>query len=150
MSVANFGLGGEGIIRAAGGVVWRAAPPGGAWPLEVLVIHRPHRQDWSLPKGKLEPGETDEQAAVREVEEETGFRCTMGVDLGLSHHVDHKGRPKTTHWWEMQVESGEFAANDEVDEVRWLIPEDAAGLLTWASDHQVLERLLAAWPQLAP
>ena len=130
---------GDGVVRAAGGAVWRRGGSG----LEVLVIHRPHRSDWSLPKGKLDPGESDAEAAVREVEEETGYRCRLGTDLGLTAHIDHRGRPKQVHWWEMQVESGAFTPNDEVDVLRWLGPDEAEALLTWSTDREVLTRLRA-------
>ena len=123
-------------VRAAGGVVWRPAADG----VEVLVVHRPHRSDWSFPKGKLEPGESEADAARREVAEETGFECRLGEVLGESHYVDHKGRPKVVHWWAMEVIGGDFAANDEVDEVRWLPVDAAAALLSWPTDAGVLER----------
>src|SRR5690606_15557711 len=108
--------GADGRVRAAGGVVWRPAGSG----IEVLVCHRPHRHDWTFPKGKLEAGESFEAAARREVAEETGFVCALGADLGSVHYTDHRGRPKVVRWWAMQVESGSFTPNGEVDEVRWL------------------------------
>ena len=79
------------VVRAAGGVVSR---PNDRGELEVLLVHRPHRQDWTFPKGKVDAGETDEACALREVEEETGLRCTLGSELPHSSHVDHKGRLK--------------------------------------------------------
>ena len=75
-------------VKAAGGVVWRRGPGG----IEVAVAHRPHRRDWSLPKGKLDPGETWQQAALREVEEEIGFRCRLGRELSQTEYTDQKGR----------------------------------------------------------
>ena len=86
--------------------------------------------DWSLPKGKLDPGETWEQAALREVEEEIGFRCRLGRELPSTSYTDQKGRSKVVRYWLMEPEEGEFAPNDEVDELRWLIPSAAAELLT--------------------
>ena len=95
---------------------------------EVLLVHRPRYDDWTLPKGKLDPGETFEQAALREVEEETGVRCRLGRELPDVHY-DNKDRPKLVRYWLMEVEGRGFEPNDEVDEVRWLC-EDAE-LLTY-------------------
>ena len=90
--------------------------------LEVLVIHRPRYDDWTLPKGKAEPGDADLMAtARREVWEETGLRCRLGADLGEVGYIA-KGRPKVVHYWSMQADEGSFAANDEVDEVEWMTP----------------------------
>src|SRR5207302_7956801 len=86
------GLDVDGVVRAAGGVVGRLAPDG---ELEVLLVHRPRYDDWSLPKGKLHAEETEEAAALREVEEETGFRCELGPELPRSAYTDSRGRPKT-------------------------------------------------------
>ena len=104
-------------VKAAGGVVWRRGPGG----IEVAVAHRPHRSDWSLPKGKLDPGESWEEAALREVHEEIGFRCRLGRELPSTSYTDQKGRSKVVRYWLMEVESETpLADNDEVDEVRWL------------------------------
>jgi 8-oxo-dGTP diphosphatase len=131
---------GTALVRAAGGVVWRPDGRGGA---EVLIAHRPRRADWSFPKGKAEPGEDDAACGLREVQEETGYRCLLGPDLGRVHYRDHRDRPKVVRWWAMTVRSGGFVANDEVDEVRWLAASDAAGRLTWATDREVLRRFEA-------
>ena len=128
------------LVRAAGGVVWRPAGEG----VEVLVAHRPHRRDWSFPKGKLEPGEDEATAAWREVAEETGLRCRLGDDLGEVSYRDQKDRPKVVRWWSMTVEGGAFTPNDEVDEVRWLPPAEAGALLTWPTDVEVLARFCRA------
>lgn len=126
-------------VLAAGGVVWRARGVRGD-DVEVLIVHRPKRSDWSFPKGKLDPGESFEDAAVREVEEETGYRCRLGADLGSTCYRDQKGRPKTVRWWSMRIEGGDFVANDEVDQVQWCPVQAAETALTWPSDHQVLQR----------
>ena len=128
------------LIRAAGGVVWRTGPTGEA---EVLVVHRPKYDDWSLPKGKLDPGETDEEAALREVEEETGYRCTLGPELVGTSYIDRKGRPKEVRYWVMTVVSGEFAPGEEVDEIRWLPVDDARRLLSYLRDVDVLEAFVS-------
>ena len=124
-------------VEAAGGVVTRTNASG---ELEILVVHRPRYDVWSLPKGKLEPGETIEQAALREVQEETGIRCALGQPVGEPHHYrDRKGRPKVVHFFRMTpVETGPWAANDEVDELRWVIPGDAVSLLTYDADRQLV------------
>jgi 8-oxo-dGTP diphosphatase len=138
---------GDNVVRAAGGVVTRPAAGGG---VEVLVVHRPRYDDWSLPKGKAEPGERDEDAAVREVEEETGYRCTLGAELPPVHYEDRHGRPKRVRFWHMSVtsenggrptEDPEFVANDEVDEVRWISPTAAATLLSYDADRRIVRSL---------
>ena len=131
-------LSAAGVVQAAGGVVSRRGDGG---PLEVLLVHRPRYDDWSFPKGKLEPGETHEEAAVREVEEETGFRCALGSELPSTSYHDSKGRPKTVRYWAMQPLEGEFRPHGEVDEVRWLSREKARKLLSHRHDRQVLEAL---------
>ena len=123
------------LVRAAGGVVWRAADG----DVEVLLVHRPKYDDWSLPKGKCDAGESDEDAARREVFEETGLRCTMGAELVESHYTDNRGRPKVVRYWAMEPVGGTFAANQEVDEVRWLPLDEARRLLSYERDLPVLE-----------
>ena len=123
------------LVRAAGGVVWRV---GENTRLEVLIVHRPKYDDWSFPKGKLDPGEGDEQCAVREVEEETGLRCVLGHELAGTSYIDRKGRPKIVRYWEMTVSGGEFAPNDEVDVVQWLTVDEADHLLSYDRDRALL------------
>jgi 8-oxo-dGTP pyrophosphatase MutT (NUDIX family) len=130
---------GSNAIQAAGGVLWRDDED--TW--RCAVIHRPKYDDWTLPKGKLDPGETHEQAAVREVHEETGWRAEVGVALGEVHYL-HNGRPKTVVYWAMQAVDGGFEPNDEVDELRWVVPDLARGLLSYDRDREVLDRFLAA------
>jgi len=138
-------LGGLAVpIRAAGGVVWRPADSvDGHAGLEVAVIHRPRYDDWSLPKGKLAPGESDLDAAVREVLEETGFHVRVGRPLGETRY-DKAGptgtRPKVVRWWAMQAEGGVFSPTREVDDLRWLSLAQASDRLTRVTDRDVLER----------
>jgi 8-oxo-dGTP diphosphatase len=128
-------------VQAAGGVVWRRSPTG---RIEVLLVHRPRYDDWSVPKGKLDPGEDHATAAVREVEEETGLRCSLGPELWSTSYVDRKGRPKRVRYWAMTASGGEFVPTDEVDEVRWVLLEEAKSLLSYARDTDVLEALRRA------
>ncbi|SES35451.1 8-oxo-dGTP diphosphatase [Lentzea albida] len=122
------------MIKAAGAVLWRDA--GGN--VEVAVVHRQRYDDWSLPKGKLDQGETIPACAVREIEEETGFSCVLGRHLSqVSYSV--KGVPKTVDYYAAEAVSGSFAANEEVDELRWLPVTEASALLTYAPDREVLD-----------
>jgi 8-oxo-dGTP diphosphatase len=124
-------------VRAAGGVVWRRGPGG----IEVAVVHRPHHSDWSLPKGKLDPDETWEEAALREVREEIGLDCRLGRELSPTSYLDQKGRRKVVRYWLMEPEEGEFEPNREVDELRWLIPSAAAELLSYPHDKALVLEL---------
>ncbi len=103
--------------------------------LEILLIHRPRRGDWSLPKGKLEVDEPALRAARREVREETGLRCDVGPELPATTYLDRKLRDKRVRYWAMRPISGRFRRNSEVDMVRWTTVEDAASLLT--NDHDI-------------
>jgi 8-oxo-dGTP pyrophosphatase MutT (NUDIX family) len=131
------------VVRAAGGAVWRW----GASDIEVLLVHRPRYDDWTLPKGKLLPYEDDADAALREVEEETGLECELGAELATTRYVDNKGRPKVVRYWAMEVygqASKPFQPNDEVDKVLWLQVEKAVGQLSYDRDRDVLEALMDA------
>jgi 8-oxo-dGTP diphosphatase len=99
------------VIRAAGGIVVRDG--------EVLIVHRPKYDDWSLPKGKCKPGESDEECALREVEEETGYACEIARPLGESRYRV-LGRPKVVRWFLMRPVDGAFAPGREVDEIAWV------------------------------
>ena len=127
-------------VLAAGGVITReqaGGADGGA--LEYLVIHRPRYDDWSLPKGKLEPGESLEDAARREVREETGLHVEMGAELATSEYVDRHGRPKVVHYWRMTpVGPDTFEPNDEVDQARWITAAEAATLLSYEHDRRLV------------
>src|SRR5215210_1409373 len=122
-------------VKASGGVVWRRGERG----LEVVVVHRPRYDDWSLPKGKLDPGEGWEQAALREVEEEVGLRCRLGDELPSVDYRDRKGRAKVVRYWLMEPDGdAAFEPNEEVDEMRWLNPGDAATLLSYPRDAELV------------
>ena len=122
-------------VKASGGVVWRRGERG----VEVVVVHRPRYDDWSLPKGKLDPGEGWEQAALREVEEEVGLRCRLGDELPPVGYTDHKGRAKVVRYWLMEPEADPaFEPNEEVDEMRWLTPGEAAGTLSYPHDGELV------------
>jgi 8-oxo-dGTP diphosphatase len=120
-------------VKAAGGVVRRDG--------RIAVVHRPRYDDWSLPKGKLDPGETWEEAALREVREETGLECSLGEELSSTRYHDRKGRSKLVRYWLMAPAGGEFAPNDEVDELRWLTPSEAVALLTYPRDKELAQEV---------
>ena len=124
-------------VRASGGVVWRRANGG----LEVAVVHRPKYDDWSFPKGKLVPGETWEEAALREVEEEVGLRCRLGHELPPTSYRDPKGRAKVVRYWMMEPLDGEFAPSREVDEMRWLPAREARDVLSYEHDRELLREV---------
>jgi 8-oxo-dGTP diphosphatase len=120
-------------IRAAGGVVVRDG--------RIAVVHRPRYDDWSLPKGKLEPGEDWEQAALREIEEETGLRTRLEEELEPAHYTV-QGRPKTVRWWRMSVvEDPGTTPDDEVDTVRWVTPQEALDLLDYEHDRRLVRSI---------
>jgi 8-oxo-dGTP diphosphatase len=156
------------MVRAAGGVVWRRS--GGA--VEVVLVHRPAYDDWSLPKGKAHHHESDEEAALREVEEETGLSCSLGEELPGTTYVDSAGRDKSVRYWEMAPCSGQLGgaggARDElrpgpaaagpvrpggvpeVDEARWWPLGEARERLSYRSDLVVLDGFaeLIGWSEV--
>ena len=122
-------------VKAAGGVVWRPAGD----TVAIAIAHRPRYDDWSLPKGKLDKGESWEDAALREVHEEIGLRCRLGEELEPVAYADRKGRAKVVRYWLMEPdEDAVFVPNDEVDEVRWLAPPEAADALTYPHDAELV------------
>jgi 8-oxo-dGTP diphosphatase len=130
-------------ILAAGAVLWRPQEHTGT--PEIAIVHRPRYDDWSLPKGKVDPGETEPVTAVREVEEETGFRAHLGRRLPTVTYPVDSGIKKVRYWAARCV-SGQFEPNDEVDELTWLSPEDAMGALVYPHDRKVLRRFLKLPP----
>ncbi|GIK77617.1 MAG: NUDIX hydrolase [Acidobacteria bacterium] len=132
--------GGEEPVRAAGGVVIREGRAGA----EVAVVHRPRYDDWSLPKGKLDPGEGFAAGALREVEEETGLSCELGDELSPARYRDARGRPKLVRYWLMTVRGGAFTPNDEVDALEWLPLAEASVRLDYEHDRRLLAEAGAA------
>jgi 8-oxo-dGTP diphosphatase len=150
------------VVRAAGGAVWRRRPATSGesrlrrrWlarfrdahddgDIEVVLIHRPDYDDWSLPKGKPDGDESAEETALREVEEETGMTCRLGSELASTRYVDGKGRDKIVRYWAMAVEhQRDRPPDDEVDEWRWVELDEAEAMLTYGHDRIVLESLRA-------
>ncbi len=128
------------VVRAAGGVVSRLNGSGGR---EVLLVHRPAYDDWAFPKGKAEKGESDEECALREVEEETGLRCALGDPVAETSYVDNRGRPKTVLYFAMQPIEGTFSPHTEIDDARWLSIDAAGAELTYEHDRKVLAAFTA-------
>lgn len=126
-------------VEAAGCVLWRRSQAGAG--LEICLVHRPRYDDWSHPKGKLKRGEDPLAGAVREVEEETGYRCTPGSPLTEVHYTAD-GRPKRVRYWAAETTEGGFTPNDEVDRLLWLPPAAARERLTQPRDRQLVDDLL--------
>ena len=124
----------EGVVAAAGGVLWRARRDG---TVEVALVHREKYGDWSLPKGKLDAGELDLPAAVREVVEETAQRVVLGRRSLQVRYTVPDG-PKRVDYWLMQACGGRFAATEEIAELRWLGLDEAARAVTDEHDRAVL------------
>jgi len=132
------GLGLNDTVQAAGGVPMRRRHDG---VVEVLLVHRPRYLDWTFPKGKVQDGERDEDAALRELREETGLVCELGRELAGTRYKDPKLRDKTVRYWAMENCSGRFESNDEVDRIEWLTLDEAAGRLSHRRDLDVLRSL---------
>jgi 8-oxo-dGTP diphosphatase len=129
-------------VEAAGGAVWRTDDEG---RIQVVVVHRPRYDDWSLPKGKAERGEAAEQTARREVEEETGLRCRLGPELVTVRYETTRGEDKTVRWWAMTVEQDlGFEPGNEVDEVRWVTLDELERLSSFDTDREVVHSLVTS------
>ena len=136
----DFEIGdGKPDIAAAGGVL--VATDGDGRPM-VAVIHRPKYMDWSLPKGKLEEGEGWQDAALREVEEETGYRARAIDELDRVSYLDRKARRKLVRYWLMEPIDGQFEPHGEVDELRWVSVGEADRLLTYEHDKEIVHEAL--------
>ena len=128
----------DAIVRAAGGVAWR----GRDGDVRLLLVHRPKYDDWSFPKGKCKIDETDESCALREIEEETNLRVTLGPEL-VSTTYASKGRPKHVRYWLVEPRNPDAAvARNEVDDLAWLTPDEALDQLTYERDREVLRSAL--------
>jgi 8-oxo-dGTP diphosphatase len=125
-------------VLAAGGLIRRRREDGVE---EILVVHRPSYDDWSFPKGKVEAGESEEDAALREVEEETGLRCRLEREVATTRYRDSRGRPKTVRYWLMIPIAGELAPANEIDDARFVPVVEARVLLTYARDSELLGML---------
>ncbi len=126
------------VVRAAGGVIVQIS----RHEVRLVVVHRPQYDDWTLPKGKCDPGEAWEDCALREVREETGLDCALLGPVGATEYIDRKGRPKQVRWWLMRPEAGELRGQSEVDDARWMTPADAMRILTYERDRHLLEPLV--------
>ena len=124
-------------VTAAGAVLWRPDERSGE-PL-VALIHRPRYDDWSLPKGKVDPGETEPVAAVREILEETGQRSRLGRRLAKISYPIPVGT-KVVHYWAARALGGDFTPSCEVDQLIWVPVKEAAGKLSYPHDRKVTAR----------
>ncbi|MBA3891970.1 MAG: NUDIX hydrolase [Gemmatimonadaceae bacterium] len=139
------------LLRA--GVVWRRAESGPEGGVEVVLVHRPRYDDWSLPKGKLAAGEPEVEGAVREVLEETDYHVRVGRPLGETRYDKLIGgvtRPKVVRWWAMEATSGAFTPTSEVDDMRWSPLAEAERLLTRDADRELLRRFAACLGSAEP
>ena len=132
-------------VLAAGAVLWVPGPPKkngtGRRKPRIVLVHRPKYDDWSLPKGKLEPGEGWRAAALREVREETGMTCVLGAELPVQHYLV-EGRPKEVRYWAASPTGGSFTPSREVDRLEWLPPKKAKARLTHVRDRALVDALL--------
>ncbi|GAA5007082.1 NUDIX hydrolase [Kitasatospora paranensis] len=143
---ARKGVAGYGpTVLAAGAVLWVPGPPKksgkGLKKPRIALVHRPKYDDWSLPKGKLDPGEGWREAALREVREETGLSCLLGEELPTQHYLV-QGRPKEVRYWAAVPTGGAFTPNREVDRLEWLSPGKARRRLTHARDGVLVDALM--------
>ncbi|MDH6585649.1 8-oxo-dGTP diphosphatase [Streptomyces sp. SAI-133] len=129
----------DSVVQAAGCVLWRRSPIDG--DLEICLVHRPKYDDWSHPKGKVKREEDALAAALREVEEETGYTAEPGTELATVHYMAN-GRPKRVRYWAAEATRGHFTSNDEVDRILWLSPAAARSRLTQYRDRTLIDELL--------
>lgn len=131
-------------IYAAGAILWREENG----ELLVALIHRSRRDDWSWPKGKVDPGESLPETAVREIAEETGLKIKLGPHLKAINYTVGNGTPKEVHYWAARVSgkalaNSKFKPSEEVESVEWRTPAEARKLLTYEFDSVVLDEMLA-------
>lgn len=131
------------MIRAAGALLWRE---NSELKIEIALIHRPRYGDWSLPKGKIEEGESSLRCAFREVIEETGITPQFGRELGSVEYKEPAGL-KRVKYWAAKALTDEFLPNEEVDEIKWLDPDDALARATHDSDRTIIENFLSQEPR---
>ena len=129
----------ENVIKAAGVVMTREGVEG----TEIALIHRSRRDDWSLPKGKVDPGELLPITAAREAWEETGFTVRLGAPLPMQRYLV-MGQPKEVHYWKARSIDGEFVANDEVDVLRWVPLDIGRAALSYPRDAEIVDAAVAA------
>jgi 8-oxo-dGTP pyrophosphatase MutT (NUDIX family)/phosphohistidine phosphatase SixA len=138
------------VVRAAGCIVWR---PGDSEP-EILLVHRPRYDDWSYPKGKLDPGETNLAAAVRETHEETGLRVLLGPRLADQHYTIDNGQPKVVAYWAARAPAdadiSTYKRNDEIDQLRWVTLSAGRRVLTHPRDAEILDSFVDSGYDSAP
>lgn len=125
------------LVRAAGGVVWRRIDE----RLQVVLIHRPRYDDWTLPKGKVDAGETDEDAALREVLEEASIHAALGDELPSTTYLDRSGKDKRVRYWAMTVVDGSPVGDNEVDIAEWVGVDEARSRLTYSRDVAIIDAL---------
>ncbi len=127
------------VILGGGGLITRHNDG----ELEVLMVHRIKHLDWSLPAGKLEPGETLAECALREVYEESGLVCELGRELGMVEYTDRRGRARQVHYWEMEAIGGSFTPNDEVDAISWVPLAESLNYFDSERDQKMVSAFLS-------
>lgn len=135
-------------VLAAGAVCWRETAGG----VQILLVHRTQHRDNSLPKGKVDPGETLPETAVREIAEETGLVVGLGTPLGVVEYRLPNGRDKVVYYWAAEVEelaiaNSTFAANDEIESLHWMSPADARKTLSYEHDIDIVDRFAELYEQ---
>ena len=127
------------VIEAAGGILWKETSSG----FKLAIIHRKQYDDWSLPKGKREPGESWQETALREVREETGCRATLGEFIGSAAYAINGQTPKVVLFWHMTAKSScKFIPNSEVDKLKWVSPKNALKFLNYEDERAIVSKAM--------